>query len=127
MPARILLYGIDVSLLRTRAGVLESAGFQAGVATRLLEVEQFILSGPADLLILCYTLTPEECRQAIASALACNPEIKTILLAQIGPTSPHPGMYDAVFDACQGPGALIATVWRILTRREPDEALPFPA
>jgi DNA-binding NtrC family response regulator len=127
MPARILLYGIDAALLRTRAGVLESAGFQVAVAIRLLEIEQALLSEPSDLLILCYTLTPEECRQALASALECNVGIQTVLLVQAGFVSSPQRHYDAVFDAFQGPGELVATVSRILTRNQPEKSHRLPA
>ncbi|MGB9029250.1 MAG: hypothetical protein WCC27_03940 [Acidobacteriaceae bacterium] len=127
MPARILLYGIDAALLRTRAGVLESAGFQVAVAIRLLEIEQALLSEPSDVLILCYTLTPEECRQALESAEECTPGIKTILLMQAGFATSPQRLYDAVFDAWQGPGALIATVSRMLLGDESEESLRFRA
>lgn len=121
MPARILLYGRDSDLLQTRGGVLESAGFQVCVATKLLDIDACFISGRIDAMILCHTLSGEECRQALGMARRRNSGIKAILLAGNRSTLSEQELYDGIFEAFQGPGALIATVGRVLVRREPLE------
>lgn len=112
-PACILVYGVDALLLETRRLVLARAGFQVCIATTLAEVEGIINIEPIDLLILCHTLSSEECSGALRVSHAMGPKIKTLVLQAQAPTCPAARQED-VFDIFSGPRALVTTAEQIL-------------
>lgn len=64
--AEILMLGKDQPLLASRAQVLRSAGCHVMVATQLYDFECCLAVAEFDLIILCHSLSPQECTAAIA-------------------------------------------------------------
>jgi hypothetical protein len=67
-PFSIVLYGLDEQLLQTRQMVLKSAGYKVSCATKLTQVEQALSCETTDLVVLCHSLSLEECGRAVAMA-----------------------------------------------------------
>jgi hypothetical protein len=63
-PPAILIYGHDTMLLETRRMVLENDGFHTWTAENSMDVAEAITSDRIEVLILCHSLTFEECQQA---------------------------------------------------------------
>ena len=119
----ILTYGSDPSLLKTRRWVLEAAGFAVSVSTDGRETEQLLGTRTVALLLLCHSLTSEACRHALSRAASHSPETRRLLLDGEC-TAGMKGLYDATFDASEGPAALIEIVRRLTTAR-PRHAAPL--
>jgi hypothetical protein len=79
-PVSILLCGRDALLLQTRQWVLEAAGHQVETTTKLSEVA--LVSIPVDLLILCHSLSLDECGRIFALASTRWPRIRCIILPE---------------------------------------------
>jgi DNA-binding response OmpR family regulator len=108
----ILVFGADAMLLDTRRRVLESAGFGVTSSTTLQETERALREQTAALLLLCPTLSTEDCERAIALAHAVNRSIVTLALATT--SSPCTVKSDVVVDSMSGPKKLVETVQTIL-------------
>src|SRR5579875_1561971 len=92
--------GNDQSLLKTRGGVLESAGLRVVNADGLQDALDQLQPLAFDLLILCHSLAEAERTTITAAARRCNPRIR-VLLVGIGRDlldSPPAGV-DALLDA----------------------------
>jgi hypothetical protein len=88
----VLVVSRDAMLLQTRQLIL-GAFFQVQGAGRIQEAEELISNRPYDLIILCYTLTQEECRRVIHFAAGQKRRAKVLMLtpAGISPPEPDPG------------------------------------
>jgi hypothetical protein len=64
----VLIYGHDARLLESRKWVLQSWGYRALSVRSLAAINQVPLTPPIDLLVLCYSLSAEECESAIGCA-----------------------------------------------------------
>ena len=80
-PAHLLLYGVDVKLLDTRRLVLESEGYQVTAINDPFSLDPYLSTTPFDLLILCHTLQPDECRRIASLARLRWPAISTLELS----------------------------------------------
>jgi DNA-binding NtrC family response regulator len=109
----ILIYGRDYDLLETRRLVLQKAGFQARTVTNLAEAEKIAVRQPSDLLILCHSLSVEECEKALAMSNSRQPGMKNLLLMGTTPVCKL-GQNDELMSSFNGPKALIATVNRLI-------------
>jgi hypothetical protein len=99
-PISILLCGQDSLLLQTRQWVLEAAGYQVRTTTEFSEVA--LESDPVDLLILCHSLSLEECGRAFALASTRWPKIRCIVLPE-GASACSEQMLCSVLDATGAP------------------------
>jgi len=108
----ILLYGKDRSLLNTRELILLRAGYRVFTASDLLEIDSVVQGESVDLLILCHTLTLEQCGRALAFGHSRWPFMKSLLLAATDSWCAA-GKPELVFEAAAGPAELLATVGRL--------------
>lgn len=109
--------------------VLESDGCKVFSATRVLALNQIVAEHPIDLLILCHSLTVEECERARSIVHAFSPQAKIlILVAGSFPRCATPE--DPVVSTGDGPKALLETVDELVEhgmRPEPSGGAPGAA
>jgi CheY-like chemotaxis protein len=79
--AKILCVSPDPVLLQTRRWILEGY-FQVDCAGRLSEAAAMIESQSYDLILLCYSLTAEECRQVHKLVRARSPRSQILALTE---------------------------------------------
>ena len=109
----ILVYGRDAQLLETRRRVLELSGAHVWMATDISDIVQL---GPAvriDLIVLCHSLSTEQCDQALALAQSRWPQVQTLVLIA-GERGCHTGGSDHMADVSRGPAYLLNTVAKLL-------------
>lgn len=99
-------------LLRTRQLIL-GAFFTVQVAGRLREAEELISSRPYDLIILCHTLSPEECRDLIGLASGQKSPARVLMLTPNGIHAADPGLGDVMMSEA-GPYYLLKKSAEIL-------------
>ena len=109
----ILIYGYDIDLLHTRRLVLQQAGFNVDVLTRLKDVEEIAATHEADLLILCHSLSPDECKKALKLAHSRQRALKCLVLVTRAPVC-RLGEGDELLSSFDGPGALVSAVTKLL-------------
>ncbi len=111
----ILLYGHDARLLETRRWILEGCDFQVRTVSSLLALHETISTRQIDVMILCHSLSSEECERALDVAHLNSPGIKTLVLtAQDSICASAAGDDDAVLDTWEGPRVLLDTVQKLL-------------
>jgi len=91
MSPQVLVVSHDGMLLQTRQLIL-GAFFQVQSAGRIREVEELLSIRHFDLIILCYTLSPGECREVIDLAAEHKSRARVLMLtpAGVSPTEPTP-------------------------------------
>ena len=109
----ILLYGRGPSLIHTRRLILEASGYSVLVATEFSAVQSAFARTPIDLLILCHTLTPEECSKALALSVSGWTTTKSVVLTPGYPNGHTEASCESI-DCCAEPARLILTVGRIV-------------
>ena len=109
----ILIYGRDPSLLDTRRWVLEKAGYRVFSAQTLAEAERLAATEPISLFVLCHSLTPQDCQDALAAAGKIQPKMRRLLITANTPVC-NQGHEDRLLSAFDGPQALIAAVHDLL-------------
>ena len=109
----ILVYGRDARLLETRRWVLEQETSRVWTAVTLSQFDLLESDDPIDLLILCHSLSTEDCEPAIALATARWPGIK-ILALFAGMKGCHPGSFAGAEDAARGPAHLLKAVAQLV-------------
>lgn len=112
----IVVYGHDQSLLDTRSWVLQGAGYRVLQVSQNSELEQASNAPSVALLLLCHTLTQEEC-EGTRAFLDRRSGIKRLLITANRPLSPQT-MSDPVVSAFDGPGALIDMVDKVLAAKD---------
>ena len=118
----ILACGRDVSLLATRRLVLESAGHRVCVAIGPEAVIEALIENAIDLVVLCHTLSSQDCLAVLAAIHAHHPDAKILSLqASNAPCeSSGKGQVVNIFD---GPGKLVQKVHELIdTRQSVDES-----
>ena len=78
---RILCLGHDPLLNRTRRLILEPR-FQVRLANTLAEATALLASEPCDLVLLCYSLTDDECGAMVEFIHKLTAETKILVLVQ---------------------------------------------
>jgi hypothetical protein len=104
----LLIYGNDLVLLQTRQWVLERerGNFEVVLAETAAEVASILASRTVTLLILCHSLSLEDCRTALAVLEALSAQTQRLLLQ--GSFSQALALYrHEVLDPFEGPVALI--------------------
>ncbi len=119
----ILIFGHDLSLLETRGWMLAKAGFSVERAASLPELERLLPKYRPELIVLCHSLSAEECMQAeqMAQKGRSSPQI---LLLHPSVTSQQQHAATSLQKISSDPLHLITTVQR-LTRR--NNSHPKPA
>lgn len=124
---RILLFGNDALLLKSRQMVLESAGYEVYVAPSILALTHILANHPAShpiyVLILCHSLTGEQCNRAQSIGREHFPQMKVVILAVNGLVS-HTAEGDSVVDTAEGPKSLLSTVEELVKNGMPPESWP---
>jgi len=80
---RILIVSRDLMVLQTRKLML-GAYFDVSAAGRVLEAKVFLADRPFDLIVLCYTLTDDDCRKILDAAHVHSPDAKVLMLTVTG-------------------------------------------
>jgi DNA-binding response OmpR family regulator len=83
-PAAVIFYGHDELLLMTRRRILEGAGFRADVTSEVKEIPRLVRELPADLIVLCHSLSRMECVVAGIVARNDRPQVQMLLMASDG-------------------------------------------
>ena len=78
--ASVLIYGHNSSLLETRSWILEKAGFAVNRADSLAQVERLLAGGRKDVLLLCHTLSTEDCVAVERMLEGLCPALKVLAL-----------------------------------------------
>lgn len=107
--ATILMLGADTQLLEMRRRILVGHGFNVLIAERAAEAKKLMRQGPVDLFIFCYTLTNDECNEALEAAKTIQPETK-ILSLEAGQWTCAEETADAVVSMLDGPRNLLNVV-----------------
>jgi len=107
-PASVLVFGRDHQLVHTRSLILEKAGFHVRTATSLPDIQQ--LSEPTvHVMVLCHSLSKQECDEALIITHERWPQIQTIALVS-GSSDCGSDSADTVMEATDGPAKLISAV-----------------
>jgi DNA-binding response OmpR family regulator len=130
----ILFYGHDELLLVTRRRILEGAGFRAEVTSELKEIPRLVHELPADLVVLCHSLSRTEC--VVAGMIARNhrPEARILLLVADGFFGERDGgrdtsmseVADDILTLSLEPETLVAKVRSMLQERPQGKVMIFP-
>ena len=111
IPAPVLVYGRDRKLLETRRLVLQTLGGKVYAADDRETTEQLIRDLMPGVLVLCYTLSPEERDLILSFVHAVYPATKVLILRADGPAS---AQTDDDFSIFTGPRALRRKVEEML-------------
>jgi hypothetical protein len=111
LPYRILSFGRDSLLLDIRR-CLFAIYFDSILASTLAEIESLQATPVVDLLILCHTLSEQECYRATAITHRRWPAVQILSLCCDRKPCHH--VSNHVIDPLDGPRALLRTVCQIL-------------
>jgi DNA-binding response OmpR family regulator len=133
-PAAVVFYGHDELLLMTRRRILEGAGFRADVTSEVKEIPRLVRELPADLVVLCHSLTCTECVAAAMVARNHRPEVGVLLLMADGflRESDRESGYgisetaDDILTLSLEPESLVAKVRSMLQERPQRSVMVFP-
>ena len=116
----VLSFSRDSTLLMTRTLLLERAGCTVIGAANLQEFRTRLLSQPVDLILLCQSISAEECESAANFAREHAPSARLLLMfTRIGKCVPDQA--DVLLDAHAGPRVFVETAQR---SRHPSFAAP---
>ena len=103
----LLLYGRDPDLLRSRQWLLEKQGYRVLVMSDRNDLQQ--ITEPVDLLILCHTITLDDCATVTSLAASRWPGLRELVL--VARTSePQCTSGTDTFLTLEGPAKLVAAV-----------------
>jgi DNA-binding response OmpR family regulator len=126
----ILFYGHDELLLMTRRRILEGAGFRAGVTSQVEEFSRLVRELPADLVVLCHSLSRTECVMAGMVARNHRPDVRMLLMVADGffrkRDTAMSEVADDFFTLSLEPENLIAKVRSMLTEQPQGRMTLFP-
>ena len=80
ISSSILVYGCDLTLLETRSWLLERAGFEVLQAKELSEAKQIVSTQSIHLLLLCHSLSVEDCQSILEAADTLQPTMKRLVM-----------------------------------------------
>lgn len=103
--AHILIVGKDEMLLRTRQMIL-GTHFQVETAGRVSHAAGLLAGRRFDLLVLCYSLTDEECRQVVQIARNHPPQPEILEIIMLGRPCAAVGIQEEL-NSEDGPYALL--------------------
>ncbi len=82
------------------------------MVTSLDALERILSTEQTDLLVLCHSLSMEECGRSIALTLPW-PRIRSLILT-VGPESGHALFPGTILDAMDGPAKLVSIVGKLV-------------
>ena len=103
---RILLVSRDLMVLQTRKLML-GAYFDVHSAARVLEARILLAEQPFDLIVLCYTLSVDDCEKVLEVARLHCPQAKILTLTVTGIAATMPAMESYYLAAEDGPFILV--------------------
>jgi DNA-binding NtrC family response regulator len=112
-PASVLVFGRDYQLVHTRGLILEKAGFHVRTVSTLPEIQRLPSEPTMDVMLLCHSLSTQDCAQALIITHDRWPQIQTIALVS-GSSGCGTEAADTVMEASEGPAKLISAVHRHL-------------
>ena len=104
----ILIYGSAPDLIETRQWVLEHAGFDVTVSLSLKRTTELLAGRSFDLFVLCHSLSPSDCEDALSQARDLRSPTKNLILCK-ALSLRHKTHNDAYLDTFASPEALIAS------------------
>jgi DNA-binding response OmpR family regulator len=129
-PAAVIFYGHDELLLMTRRRILEGAGFRADVTSEVKEIPRLVRELPADLVVLCHSLSRMECVVAGIVARNHRPQVQMLLMASDGFFRERDTSMSEVADDTLAlslePERLVAKVRSMLDERPQGKVMVFP-
>jgi DNA-binding NtrC family response regulator len=105
----VLVFGRDFQLVHTRSLILQRAGYTVWTASTLDEIKGLLPHPAMDVMVLCHTLSTEECDKALEVTHERWPQIQTIALVS-GSSGCASEATDAIMNAIDGPAKLIREV-----------------
>jgi CspA family cold shock protein len=109
----VVLFGRDAQLLQTRGWLLASTGSRVTLVAALPKLAQVIVSETCDLLILCHSLTPDDCAGALSLASRYAPKMRIVGLESGDPFS-RTAFPSQVVISETNPARLVSTVQSLL-------------
>jgi hypothetical protein len=107
------MYGNDTHLLETRRCILQHYSVDVDMVTDLSALKEITLEREVDLLMLCHSLSYDECDAALTVARERQPQMKhMILTSNDSACAATPA--DMVVDTHDGPGKWVASVGQLL-------------
>ena len=113
-PAVILIFGRDSTLLETRGWLLGRTGALILSATSLIETEKIAAGHKISLLVICHSVSQEDCEQLLSVVDRLQPGVRKLLMTantSLGPL----GQKERTLSAFAGPEALLETVGTLLS------------
>jgi hypothetical protein len=110
---RILLVSRDAMVLQTRKLML-GAYFEVHVAGRVIEANKLLGERRFDLIVLCYTLTDDDCEKIIDSARDCCSRAKFLVLTSTGYAAKQVSIGPNYLSAEEGPFVLVKKAAELL-------------
>jgi hypothetical protein len=116
---RVLCYGHDETLLHTRELIL-SREFSVEACRDLAGLSDSISRGPVDLVLICQSVSQEECDEVIERVRVESPESKVLVLHESTPgaCSVHS---DATMEHLEGPPELLHKIHSLLGMARTDK------
>jgi DNA-binding response OmpR family regulator len=108
-PSSVLVFGRDYQLVHTRSLILQKAGFHVRTAASLPDIQLLPHEPPIDIMLLCHSLSTQDCDEALILTHERWPDIQTIALVA-GTSDCGSNSTDAVMEAYEGPAKLIDAV-----------------
>jgi DNA-binding NtrC family response regulator len=109
VPASVLVFGRDSQLVHTRGLILEKAGFRVRTAASLPDIQQMPSEPNMDIMLLCHSLSTQDCDEALIITHERWPQIQTIALVS-GSLDCGSESADAAIETSEGPAKLINAV-----------------
>jgi len=114
----------------TRSRILEGAGFRAEVTSELEEIPRLVRELPADLVVLCHSLSLKECVEASVVARNHRAEVRMLLLVADGffgeRDTSMSEVADDILTLSLEPERLVAKVRSMLKERPQGKVMVFP-
>ena len=110
MPAKILLYGNDPTLLLTRRLVLERSGSEVLATSDIEQLIVFMMTLSPDLMIVCQSLDMDQRESALIMARELRPEMKILVMMDAGVMYSLESHNGEALYALDGPDALLTAV-----------------
>lgn len=113
MLTRVLLYGNDEILLKTRRWILEGAGFLVFTANNFGTAISLAMTKTFHVMILCQTLSVVECNGVLVTAREVSPSMRPLIFYNENQPSPLKGR-EEYLEVLAPPEALISTINRMV-------------
>ena len=110
---RVLLVSRDLLVLQTRKLML-GAYFDVSAAGRVVEAQIFLSKYPFDLIVLCYTLTHDDCQKIVEAVKRHSPDAKFLVLTITGFPANRLDVRAYSLPAEQGPFILVKKTAELL-------------